>query len=617
MDIDTGSCGRELGIKDEVIKKACSISIRAHQAPAEKPFLVDKIRGSPSQVVIAFSGAWTSDAWSTRDGTAKAFGETEVNLNSFPSLRSIGNDITAKVNEASMNQFLQIMEKSALRSEMDKATRDSKPIIFAGHSSGGPIAIYATIWLLEEYKRLKKTLTHGPFCLTFGSPLTTDRIFCHAVRREEWSDRFVHFVMIHDIVPRILLAPLSSTKEFLEQSLPYLISPSAHHKADSIDKSKLTALFDNVMRNASCVASHAACILMGSTNMLLDTMTKFVQLSPYRPCGQYVFCTGTGRLVVVKNPDAVFQLLFYSLQLVSESESQQKAVASLPAHLAYEDGLDKNLDMRNAIHLENLCELPLSSDNTADIATKTIVDTLNDLNLSARARLCLRAAGESEKQKEDNQKKIERKMGMIRNALVDLDAYRTMCETRGMGYFDAFKVQKHEDDFKANVKRLELAGIWDEIIEMLKRDELPDKYEAEKSWVKLGTEFRQLVEPLDVANYYRHLKNEDTGPYMTKGRPRRYKYTQRWREHAEQLPRGSCGESCFWADVEELNLAVTSNQPRNEQMALNVANKLKEWHAKGEVKKDAFLKETALVTWWKTLPDNHGAKLCIKDLIES
>lgn len=265
--------------------------------------------------------------------------------------------------------------------QVEKAMSGSKPIIFAGHSAGGPIAIYAAIWVLEEYKRSKRSLAHGPFCLTFGSPLTTDRIFCHAVRREEWSDRFVHFVMIHDIVPRILLAPLSSTKEFLEQILPYFISTSTHHRADSIDKVKLTALFDNVMRNASCVASHAACILMGSTNMLLDTMTKFVELSPYRPCGKYVFCTGNGRLVVMKNPDAVFQLLFYSLQLVSESEVQQTAVASLLAHLAYEDGLDKSLDMHNAVHLENLRELPLSSDDTTDIATKTIDATLNDLNL--------------------------------------------------------------------------------------------------------------------------------------------------------------------------------------------------------------------------------------------
>ncbi|KAI6675314.1 hypothetical protein NL676_003220 [Syzygium grande] len=78
------------------------------------------------------------------------------------------------------------------------------------------------------------------------------------------------------------------------------------------------------------------------------------------------------------------------------------------------------------------------------------------------------------------------------------------------------------------------------------------------------------------------------------------------REHAEQLPRGTCGASCFWADVEELTLA--SANPSNEQQASDLAKKLKEWHSKGEVKKDAFLKETTLVKWWRTLPDNYEAK---------
>ncbi|MED6203495.1 Protein eds1L, partial [Stylosanthes scabra] len=61
---------------------------------------------------------------------------------------------------------------------------------------------------------------------------------------------------------------------------------------------------------------------------------------------------------------------------------------------------------------------------------------------------------------------------------------------------------------------------------MLKRYELPDEFEGKKEWIELGTSFRRLVEPLDIANYYRHLKNEDTGPYMIKARPKRYRYTQ-------------------------------------------------------------------------------------------
>ncbi|KAI6675312.1 hypothetical protein NL676_003218 [Syzygium grande] len=192
--------------------------------------------------------------------------------------------------------------------------------------------------------------------------------------------------------------------------------------------------------------------------------TEIHQAKPIPTVGKYVFCTETGSLVVVKNPDA------------------------------------------------NLRELPLSSDDA----------TLNDLNLSAPAKLCLRAAGELEKRKLDNQRRMEGKMGEIESALNQLEKYWT-----------------------TNME----------------------------------------------------------GPYMKEGnRPGRYKYTQRWREHAEQLEIGSSGESCFWAEVEELNLAFANKQPLNEQKALELAKKPKEWRTKEEVKKDAFLKETALVKWWQTLP---------------
>ncbi|RVW85631.1 hypothetical protein CK203_037500 [Vitis vinifera] len=44
-----------------------------------------------------------------------------------------------------------------------------------------------------------------------------------------------------------------------------------------------------------------------------------------------------------------------------------------------------------------------------------------------------------------------------------------------------------------------------------------------------------MVEPLDIANFYRHAKDEETGFYVKKGtRPKRYRYIQSWLEHAER-----------------------------------------------------------------------------------
>ncbi|CAB4280866.1 unnamed protein product [Prunus armeniaca] len=126
-------------------------------------------------------------------------------------------------------------------------------------------------------------------------------------------------------------------------------------------------LYTNVMRNASALTTHVASQLMGSTNLLPETVKHFIKLSPYKPFRTYVFCTGNGKLVVLENPEAVLQTLFYSCQLSSETEW---------AAISH-----KCLDMQNVVEVDKLEELCLGSDGYLD-----------DLGLSVRARLCLRAA---------------------------------------------------------------------------------------------------------------------------------------------------------------------------------------------------------------------------------
>lgn len=227
---------------------------------------------------------------------------------------------------------------------------------------------------------------------------------------------------------------------------------------------------------------------------------------------------------------------------------------------------------------------------------------------TAQARLCLRAAGELEKQKLANQRRIDSNRDTIREALKKIQEYKTSWEIRKIGYYDAFKIQKDTTDFHANVKRLELVGIWDEIVEMIKRYELPDGFEGRKEWIELGTLFRRLLEPLDIANYHRHLMNESTGPYMVKARPKRYRFTQKWREHAERMVAGSSSETTFWAEVEELRMKPYSEV---RDKVLKLEQDVLTWINNGWMGKDVFLDASTFSEWWKTLPLDHRTGSCI------
>lgn len=91
--------GEKIGISEELIKKSCSLSLQAQNYPDEL-FHVDKT--SPEAVFIVFTGSWSVIDWFSGD---KAFGETKINLEVFPSMRSIGNEDVAIVNQAFLQRF--------------------------------------------------------------------------------------------------------------------------------------------------------------------------------------------------------------------------------------------------------------------------------------------------------------------------------------------------------------------------------------------------------------------------------------------------------------------------------------------------------------------------------
>ncbi|KAK9067993.1 hypothetical protein SSX86_012104 [Deinandra increscens subsp. villosa] len=586
--------GERFGVSEAEIIKACSLAVKSHNSNGGY---------IKEDSVFAFGGSWDVQDFYNH----QPFGEIRIDGSLFQSLKSVGNHEFAIINQAFLRRFQALLQTSNFQAEVEKANKKAKPIIFTGHSSGGPVAILAAVWYLEKY-----TTSGGgpPFnCLTFGSPLVGDRIFTHALNRENWARFFLHFVGRYDIVPRITLAPFPSLQNQLPQILDFFNPKSTNFQNSSILMSQdALTFFKTVLKNTWSVVSYAACNLMGSTNSLLDIVPSFVQLSPYKPSGTFIFCTGNGRLVSVKNANAVLQILFYCCQPGDESEI--KDVTSRSLCMNYRKELEESLlGMQDVVYLDDETDIPLSPNAAAgDMAS--VNTALKDLGLSTRARLCLGAAQAFERKRLEYQEKIDSKKENIGKMLDAIADYQKACKDRKIGYYDAFKIQEGTHDFNANVKRLELAGIWDEIVEMLKRYELPDGFESRAEWIELGTKFRRLVETLDIANYYRHSKDEDTGTYLRDGgRPKRYKYTQRWHEHAHKLGDGTSSETIFWAKVEELK-----RKPFEEvkEQIVGLEKQVSEWVRKGELENDVFLERSTFVAWWKTLPEEHRSKSCLK-----
>lgn len=242
--------------------------------------------------------------------------------------------------------------------------KDGKQIVFAGHSSGGSLAMLATVWFLERYTR--KNCATIPRCATFGSPLVGDHIFSHAIRRENWGHCFLNFVTRYDIVPLIMLTPLSLICQELPQILDFHCPNSKFYKHEMVSTSSEASSFClNVLIQASLVASYVACSCRGSTNILVGKFTKFVELSPYRPFGTYIFCDEDNIFVGMENPDAVLQTLFYLSQLSTKEEDSTAACLRLNANVRYEKVLNTCLEMQTFVFLENASDLEEENIKTA------------------------------------------------------------------------------------------------------------------------------------------------------------------------------------------------------------------------------------------------------------
>jgi len=111
-----GLVGDNIGLNEEVIKKTCSLSFKAHNSTNE-PYITEVFKTTSELTeyfVISFPGSWVETDWFVR----KSFGETKIDLAKFPLLKSVGNDETALVNQAFFNRFERLLKLSSFVAEV-------------------------------------------------------------------------------------------------------------------------------------------------------------------------------------------------------------------------------------------------------------------------------------------------------------------------------------------------------------------------------------------------------------------------------------------------------------------------------------------------------------------
>ncbi|XP_031491544.1 protein EDS1L-like [Nymphaea colorata] len=608
----------------QLVKKCRDLAFRAHNSG----FHFVKENYFKSHAIFAFRGSSSVDGWFSGDQFSKWKPDPLPTPPPapapayFPSLKVLGSGDDGTLNKAFLERFRESLEQTQLRNEIearlsskgfrdkllccsnnqaDRRTKKKKKIVFTGYSSGGATAILTTIWYLEKHRQDPKS---DVLCITFGAPLVGDKIVGHAIRREGWSSCFKNFVLPHDPIPRIHFSPRHELGSDLPAVLQAWINPEGSNSGVSSSapgtNQSSQNLFNVVVDNTFAIASCDSCVLRSSAggSSLLEAVNEIVELSPYRPFGSFYFCCSEGKVVKVENHEAVTQILFYSLQLPRSSIGSNDY---------------KTYETKEIVPLDNLQAISLQNDD--------VNSAPNILDLSMEARLSLIAAEEAEQAKKRNSNRVNGYKDDINQCLSKLETYRHNCD-EGIGYYDAFKLQEKNADFEANVTRLQLIGYWEEVREMLRQFDLPDSFEVEEDLVELGTRIRFLVEPIDIANFYRHDKMDAADLYWrdSQARPKYYKYPENWLPHMRRLVPENHPlwkkewnlDSCFWARVENMCIEIKKKGFDSEkETVVKFEEEVEKWLTEGALS-EPELKRPTFQKWWGMLPEEHKNSSCIR-----
>eukprot|EP00253_Pinus_taeda_P015650 PITA_15650 len=564
----------------------------AHLANSSESYSLNEYEGV---AYVAFPSFHNVEGFVVKDSK---YGEGNIQTDNkvFSAALKSNDEQPALVHQGALKLFLHIMENTDFQAKMqiytDSKQRQLKPIIFVGHSLGGAVATLATLWVLE--KRLRQS---SPLCITFGSLLVGDVGLVEAVGRENWAGNFCHVVSKHDIVPRMLLAPFESIVEPLIAILPYwqgIMANDSKTVPDSSIQDAGRTLLNNVLQYTHTVINYGP--------ESLRELGGVIQRSPYRPFGTYMFCSGEGA-ACIDNSETVLKILHLAMH------SDEK-----PYDNIVQDCFSEHVEYGSV--LNHVIEKSISGRRTAKPDSESSDKMGMSLQLEAigvgaqddHAQIALQRAGNMDKKLSTNVAKLAIELSKKQCIMAELEWSKERCEKEnGITYYDYFR--KHED-FDTNLHRESLAGFWDDIIEMWERHELPNDFQSQNKWINAGNTYRRLVEPLDIAHYYRI--SEGKGNYFSDGRPTRHKVLQKWMEEKEKTrsSRGRSGrtklasltqDSCFWAQVEEA-LKEMKKLEQGQHQKLESLEMFEGYAIKiindRNISSDVFLEGSSFMEWW-------------------
>ncbi|XVF61079.1 hypothetical protein PTKIN_Ptkin08bG0100400 [Pterospermum kingtungense] len=499
-----------------------------------------------------------------------------------------------------------------------------KSIVITGQSIGGTTASLSALWLLCHLPSMSSPM-FTVLCITFGSPLLGNEALRRSILRQRWGGNFCHVVSKHDIMPRLLLADIANHYSKIQTLLHFwhwCMASDPHVIVTGLSSQLPADVKDTIFQ---CV----------SKDLELLAQAEEPSESLFRPFGSYVFCCQEGA-ICVENAASVIKMMYLMLKTGSPS-------CSIEDHLKY--GGYVALVCKQFLKARNFDDEDLpDSSYEAGVALALQSSDLNDKepvedfcfsiqNSNLRKEVAFMAKNCLQMAKNDHKPNLTAATLAIRLSKIvpfraEIEWYKACCDEADdqLGYYDSFKLKGgSRREARVNLNRHKLAGFWNSVILMLENNKLPHDFDRRGKWINASQFYKLLVEPLDIADYYRtgmHLKQ---GHYIEHGRERRYEiFDKWWRDRSvpeEETKRSKFAsatqDSCFWARVEEarewLDNVRSGSDVRKRHVLWQKIDMFEKYASKlihnKEISKDVLAKNSSFSRWMEDLKELKSQKV--------
>ncbi|KAK3227528.1 hypothetical protein Dsin_007390 [Dipteronia sinensis] len=324
----------------------------------------------------------------------------------------------------------------------------------------------------------------------------------------------------------------------------------------------------------------------------------------YQPFGTYLLCSESG-YTCIEDPEEVSQLL---LAVGSETARNQNPYVELEI-FKYTETVKHVEDLviyQGILKLGEAKVLPLRASTILQLDAIGIKRTQQPLIENMERREQFRAF------KLKNAFDPGKKLNKMKEDMANLEWYKKTSMFEKEGYYDSYKHKRFPKDNDAIKFKKRLNQYWKKVVE--EAEIMPQKENAPLgiTWLYGGTNYRRMVEPLDIADYYsKGLKN-----YKADGRSEHFKKLEEWlkvdalttkpdNRKKLNVSNSLTEDSCFWERVEEALMLCKSLRNGEGDRELTIMNLVTfEEYVMEQIKNYAvspeiFLDRSSFMRWWR------------------